>query len=371
VGQRARARVRAPAQFVIHRARDRVSPAREDPRDPRRPLEELLRPEGRSVLERLVRRSGATRARLQGALGEAYRNPEGGPVRPDQLEALLREHGLARAFERRERDETLHAVRAAGGLLGAAAERLGLDAAGLAAAVARLGIGAEVERIRDERREDLRARATLGERARLLADEEPRLSDLGLAAEFEADLRARLPEHVRALRASGEPLLPALARTLSLPRAAAEALAARCGVDPSGPSPTPVRAASARRPPQARPATAPQRGAGGAARARGERPRASGRERAPAERRAGAGERPRPSGGRSGPSGAPRAAGGGPRRGERAASGGPRHAAPRAGAPRPAAGARKGGPRPRPAPRPGGPRGGPRGGGPRGGRRPR
>jgi hypothetical protein len=167
-------RTRTMTPFVIHRARDRVSPAAEGARDPRRPLEELLRPEGRSVLERLVRRCGTTRARLTAAMAEAYRSPGGGAPSAEELEALLREHGLARAFERRERDETLHAVRAAGGLLGAAAERIGVDRAGLDAAIARLGIGRDVERIREERRRDLRGRATLGGRellAHLCADD--------------------------------------------------------------------------------------------------------------------------------------------------------------------------------------------------------
>jgi hypothetical protein len=283
---RPRARGRAPTAFVIHRARDRAGPVDGGEADPRRPIAELLRPEGRSVLERLARRSGVARARLAAALGERYRTPEG-PVSAEHVEALLREHGLARAFERRERDETLHAVRAAGGLLGGAAARVGLDRAGLDAAVARLGIAAEIERIREERRADLRGRATLGERARMLAREEDRLAELGLAAEFEADLRARLPEHLRALAASGEPPVAGLARTLSLPRDAVEALAARCQLDLSRPAPPRSRAAkTAPRSPPARP-----RGSGGTARVRA--PRASPR---PPPARPPAPPRPRPPG---------------------------------------------------------------------------
>jgi hypothetical protein len=254
-------RRRARAAFVIHRARDRAAPEPTPEENPRRPVEELFRPEGRSVLERLVRAGGARRAKLAAALAAGWRTSTGAPATPDDLAALLEEHGLARAFERRERDETLHAVRAAGGLLGATAERLGIDEAGLASALERLGIGPEVERIREERRRDLRARATLSERVKLLLEDGPRLRDLGLEPEFEADLRARLPEHVRALQGGAEPVPAALARTLSLPREAADALVTRLGLELPArghAQPRPARPPEAPRSPGAR-ATVPRR----------------------------------------------------------------------------------------------------------------
>lgn len=232
--QRSAAPRRGPG-VVIRRAREAAPPP--SPPTPRLPeLDELLRPEGRAVLERLVRRHGGRRAALTAALAEGWRLPGGATPGDAELARLLEHHGLARGFERRERDELLHALRAAGGVRDAAAARVGLDAPALDAALARLGAAAEAEKIREARRADLRARATLAERVRLLLGDEARLRDLGLLAEIEADLRGRLPEHVRALRRGAGPVAPALARSLSLTPADARALAARFALDVGAPS---------------------------------------------------------------------------------------------------------------------------------------
>jgi hypothetical protein len=274
--RRASPRARKGAGVVIHRARDR-SPPLVEPAPPLPALAELERPEGRAVLERLVRAHGGRRAEIARELSRRYRRADGTPAAGEELAALLEHHGLARAFERRERDELLHALRAEGGVRAAAAARVGLDAEGLSRALERLGARDAAERIRAERRSDLRARATLSERVHLLLAQEARLRDLELLAEFEADLRARLPEHLRALRGAGGPLEVALARSLSLPPGATAAIAARFGLELRGGAerlPTDVRG----RPPALRGARAgPPR-----------------REREPGGRRP-----PRPGGGRA------------------------------------------------------------------------
>jgi hypothetical protein len=231
---RGRGRRRRGAAVVIRRARDRVpaapAPVLELPR-----VADLRRPEGRTVLERLIRSHGARRAALAGALGAGWRRDDGAAAGEEDLAALLEHHGLARTFARRERDELLHALRAAGGVRAAAAARLALDVAGLDGALAALGAAADAERIREERRAELRTRATLAERVRLLLAEEERLRDLGVLDEFEADLRARLPEHLRALRLGRAPLAEAFARSLSVEPAAAGRLAMRFDLE-LGPS---------------------------------------------------------------------------------------------------------------------------------------
>jgi len=243
--RRAAARKRGKS-VVIRRVRDRA-PAQAAVL-PELPLvEELRRPEGRTVLERLLRRHGARRATIARALAAGWRRGDGAPPCEEDLSALLDHHGLAHAFERRERDEALHALRAARGFRPAAAERLALDVAGLDAALARLGALEQAERIRDERRSELRARATLAERVRLLLGDEARLHDLGLFEEIEGDLRARLPEHVRALKLGKAPLAEALARSLSVELPAAERIAQRFGLDLGG-SPARQRPAQAARP---------------------------------------------------------------------------------------------------------------------------
>jgi hypothetical protein len=279
-------RGKRPAPLVIRRARDRAEPSA--PAAPQRPgVDELFRPEGRAVLERLVRRHGGRRARIEAELAAGWRRGDGGEPGAAELEALLETHGLARAFARRERDEAIHAARAAGGSLARAAAALGTTPEELPALLARVGAAREVEAIRERRRDELRARATLAERARLVAEDGERLADLGLLAELEDDLRARLPEHLRALRAAGERHLPsALARTLALEARSADAILRRLGLDAAAPAPAPAATASTA-PAAPRPA-----GVRPPARTGGSRPFA------PRERRPAAGSPPR--GGRTG-----------------------------------------------------------------------
>jgi Bacterial regulatory protein, Fis family len=275
---------------VIRRARDVIPTPAAAPR-PAPPVDELLRPEGRTVLERLVRTHGARRPALVAALAAGWRRDGGAAPGDEDLSRLLDHHGLTRAFERRERDDILHALRAAGGARAAAASRLGLEPAGLDAALARLGASTDAERVREQRRADLRTRATLSERVRLVLVDEPRLRDLGVLAEFEQDLRARLPEHVRALRVLREPLAAALGRSLSVTTAEARTLALRFGLDLG------TRAAPPVRPRPNGPGDAP-RTAPGTRPARGDRPdRAAGKP----PRTSPAGARPDRRGDRPGP----------------------------------------------------------------------
>lgn len=262
---------RRPAPPVVHRKRDAV-PAAPPPIPVLPALEALHLPAGRSVLEQLIRKHGARRSFLLSALA-GWRTAEGASPGDAELSALLDHHGLARAFAHRERDELLHALRVARGERSAAARALGLSGDAYQGALERLGAAADAERIRDERRAELRARATLADRLRMLTQELERLSDLGLLPEVEADLRARLPEHLRALRAGAAPgeLAGAFARSVALSEPEARALAARLGLDLGAEA----RARRSPRPPQ-RDRRPPPRRAGGrrpAAREPGPRPR--------------------------------------------------------------------------------------------------
>jgi hypothetical protein len=342
----------APArrrQVVIHRARDRVSPPSAPA--PSLPLvDELRLAAGRAVLERLVRRHGARRAAIVEQLAAGWRRMDGSAAAEPDLAALLDLHGMAHAFARRERDELLHALRASGGVRSLAARRAGLAGpAELDAALERLDARAPAERIREERRAEIRGRATLAERLHLLLAEEERLRDLGLLEEFEADLRIRLPEHVRALRAGPEPVADGLARSLSLPGETVERIAARFGVElgAAGPRGTAARPRGA---PGSRPGVPSRRGPTSS------RPGTSSSRPGTSSRR---GTTSRP-GAPSRPGGTARRGTTPPRPGGAARQGAP----PRRGAPpRPGAPARRGSP-----PRPGGarppkaprPRGGPR-----------
>lgn len=291
---------RGPA-VVIRRARDRIAEAQ--PAAPALPsLDELRRPEGRSVLERLVRRHGGRRVELVAALAAGWRTAGGASPADGDLTALLEHHGLARAFEHRERDECLHALRAAGGVRAAAAARLGIDPAAFDAALERLGATGEAERIRERARRALRARGTLSERVRLLLVDEDRLRDLGILGELEDDLRARLPEHVRALQGAG-PLAASLAGSLSVTVEQGAALVARFGLV-EGPPPRAGAAvgSGARGRPRGKPAGAglgrPRGGAPPAV--RGRPPKGVGRPAGGRPPRAGGG-RPSSQGGKRSP----------------------------------------------------------------------
>jgi len=198
-------------------------------------LDELLLPRGRIELARLLRKHGAARPRLLAALAEAHRRPDGLPIADADLDRLLTHHGQARAFLRRERDALLHALRAAGGVRARAAAALGYAPEALDGALARAGATAEAEKLRDTKRRELRTRgSTLSEKVRLVVADPERLEDLGLLADFEADLKVRLPEHLKALARGGEPLALALAGSVSMPVGPVHDLATRLGLSLGG-----------------------------------------------------------------------------------------------------------------------------------------
>ncbi len=220
----------ARRQVVVRKAS--APPAEVARGAPRLPLfEELLLPAGRGALSRLIRHHGGRRPMLVAAIGATHRRADGEPLDDADLDGALDHHGLHRVFLRRERDELFHAVRASSGVLAKAAAALGHDLASLGAAIGRLGLDAEVKRLREGRRRDLRARATLSERALLWVGQGDALADLGLLEEVEEDLRRRIPEHLRALATTGEPLELGLVRTLALPAATVKQLLTRLGID--------------------------------------------------------------------------------------------------------------------------------------------
>ena len=272
-------------------------------------LDELLLPRGRAELELLLRKHGAVRPRLLAALAARHRRADGAPIDDADLDRLLTHHGQARAFLRRERDALLHALRAAGGVRARTATALGYAPEALEPALARAGATAEAERLRETKRRELRSRgATLSDKVRMVVADPEKLADLGLLAEFEADLKARLPAHLEALARGGEPLALALAGSVSMPVGPVHDLATRLGLSLGGaggrgalpggrPLPSADRRASGERPPRGD---------------RPPRPDRPGGPRPPAARSGG----PRPSGDR------PRR-GDRPPRGDRPAAGGP------------------------------------------------
>jgi len=194
-------------------------------------LDGLYRESGRGEIGRLIRRLGANRVAILSDLASRWSNGGGSPPGSADLDRLLEHHGLARGFAERERALFLHAVGKHGGVVIRMARELGMAPEDVRGAVDRLELRPAIESIRDARRRRLERKATLSERARLLDEEADALADLGLLAGFEADLRRRLPDHLRALAVGGRsPSSADLGRSLSLSRSAVDRVVAHFGL---------------------------------------------------------------------------------------------------------------------------------------------
>jgi len=209
----------------IRRAQDLASDPPPGPVAPLPHLDELYRESGRAEIGRLVRRLGGNRLAILADLASRWSDAAGSPPSSADLDRLLEHHGLARGFAERERALFLHAVGKHGGVVVRMARELGMAPEDVRGAIDRLQLRPAVDSIRDVRRGRLERKATLSERARLLDEEADALADLGLLAGFEADLRRRLPDHLRALAVGGRsPSAVDLGRSLSLSRGAADRL---------------------------------------------------------------------------------------------------------------------------------------------------
>src|SRR5262249_17955759 len=120
----------------------------------RAPLEALEGPDGRATLQTLLAQHGHRTALLR-ALTHGYAGRHGDPTAPE-LDALLDHHGLLLAAQTAERDLLLEALSEHRGALGRVAWALGLRAPELGVLVSQLGLGPEVDRLRERfRREAL------------------------------------------------------------------------------------------------------------------------------------------------------------------------------------------------------------------------
>ena len=228
-------------------------------------LDGLYRESGRAEIGRLVRRLGANRVAILSDLASRWSDRGGSPPGSADLDRLLEHHGLARGFAERERALMLHMMGKHGGVGIRMARELGMAPEDVRGAIDRLELRPAVESIREARQRRLERKATLSERARLLDEEADALADLGLLAGFEADLRRRLPDHLRALAVGGRsPSAADLGRSLSLSRSAVDRLVTHFGLrlraSPAGRPDRPERSGrgSAPRRPGAR-GTAPRR----------------------------------------------------------------------------------------------------------------
>jgi hypothetical protein len=147
-------------------------------------------------------------------LAHGYTGSRGEPS-ATELDALLARHGLLEAAEASERELLLAALSEHRGALGRVAWTLGLRGQELAALVARLGLGPEVDRLREHFRREVLTPPSWTVRLDMFGRRKY-LEDLGLEREFEDRLRGDLGREIRALDAHGEDVPAALARRLSV-----------------------------------------------------------------------------------------------------------------------------------------------------------
>jgi hypothetical protein len=178
------------------------------------PLGSLDGPEGHATLQKLLAQHGHRPALLR-ALAQGYVGARGAAPSASELDTLLTEQGLLESTEATERELILAALSEHRGALGRVAWALGLRGPELQSLITSLGLGPEVDRVRERfRRETLTpenwtARLDLLGRRRYL-------EDLGVERQFEERLRSDLDRELRALGAGGQEASAALARRLAV-----------------------------------------------------------------------------------------------------------------------------------------------------------
>ena len=179
----------------------------------RPPLESLEGPEGRATLATLLGQHEHRIALLR-ALALGYTGRRGEPS-ASELDDLLARHGLLEATEATERDLVLSALSEHRGALGRVAWALGLRGAELTALVARLGLGPEVDHLRERFRREALSPGSWTARLDLLGRRKY-LEDLGVERDFEDRLRGDLARELHALGPEAPDVHAALARRLAV-----------------------------------------------------------------------------------------------------------------------------------------------------------
>ena len=180
----------------------------------RSPLEVLEAPAARTTLESLLAQHGHRPALLR-ALAQGYSGRRGSDPSAAELDALLAGHGLIAAVEESERSLVLDALSEHRGALGRVAWAMGLRGQELEGLISRLGLGTEVERLRERFRREALNPASWTARLDLLGRRKY-LEDLGIERDFDERLRADLLRELKAA-GGGEDAHPGLARRLGAP----------------------------------------------------------------------------------------------------------------------------------------------------------
>lgn len=184
---------------------------------PKASFQGLTRATGKDVLLEALDKS-EHRYALHKLLANAYAGPRGGDLKPEDVDALLSEHGLLDALAEREKARVLAAYAEQRGAAGRVAWSLGLSPAELERLVKVLGLREQVEETRERFRREVLAEPSLTRRLDLLGREKY-LMDLGVKKRFHEVLRRELEKLAREELADADSL-PALAERVARKHAA-------------------------------------------------------------------------------------------------------------------------------------------------------
>ncbi len=180
----------------------------------RAPLESLEGPGGRGTLANLLAQHGHRPALLR-ALAQGYVGRRGTDPSASELDAILTQQGLLESVEASERELVLSALSEQRGALGRVAWALDLRGPELTSLIATLGLGLEVDRVRERFRREALAPGSWTVRLDLFGRRKY-LEDLGVERDFEDRLRGDLTRELHALGADGQDAPAALARRLAV-----------------------------------------------------------------------------------------------------------------------------------------------------------
>jgi hypothetical protein len=234
-GQREPAPAPTVAERIAPRRRTAQSPAQPRGRFTqvevqRAPLESLQGPEGRTTLQTLLMQHGHRPALLR-ALAQGYVGRHGAEPGAAELDALLEAQGLLLQVEASERELIVSALSDHRGALGRVAWALGLRRPELTILVQRLGLGPEVDRMRERFRREALTPSSWTARLDLLGRRKY-LEDLGVERDFEDRLRSDLVRELHAAGTDGPDAPAALARRLAVSPALVTRALERLGLLP-------------------------------------------------------------------------------------------------------------------------------------------
>ncbi len=193
----------------------------EPPPAERRPFPELMEPQGRALLERLMAQEKANPRQLVAKLTEEYQGP-GRELSESDLRELLEHHGLAHSFRGREVQNVRFLIGFHQGARGKLCNALQMSPEELASYLEEIGLAQELERTRVERARIELGRRRMPERLVQVLTRAPFLDDLGVLSVIDREVRQELEALFEEKESQGDS-----------PRAVAEDVRAHLGLEPN------------------------------------------------------------------------------------------------------------------------------------------